>query len=113
MAAAKIAASTGVSSARYGRSAGFGNVCPIANRLSCHLAPCGGGRTRSVRERGKPRTPNSGPPLSPTLPRKGGGSESAEGLLLSTPRYTQTASPAPPSLHLPLALALPLALLAP
>src|SRR2546430_16656876 len=41
---------------------------------SCCLTPCGGGRTRSVRERGKPQTPNSRLPPSPTLPRKGRGS---------------------------------------
>src|ERR1700687_6071610 len=34
MAAAKIAASTGVSSPRNGRSAGLGSVCPIASKYS-------------------------------------------------------------------------------
>ena len=35
--AAKIAAKTGVSAARNGRSAGFGSVCPIASKHSEQL----------------------------------------------------------------------------
>src|ERR1700730_13140019 len=79
MLATKIAASTGVSSARYGRSAGLGNACPIVNRLPCYLPPCGGGRRRTAASGGGPASAVPlWPPPSPTLPHKGGGSERAE-----------------------------------
>src|SRR5438046_4100160 len=45
---------------------------------SCYLPPCGGGRTRSVRDRGKPQTPNS----CPILPHKGGGSRRERAIVI-------------------------------
>ncbi len=56
---------------------------PVADKMESagaffsHLPPCGGGRTRSVREGGDARQYDiSRSPPSPTLPRKGGGSRS-------------------------------------
>src|ERR1700674_4440746 len=70
MLATKIAASTGVSSARYGRNAGLGNACPIVNRLPCYLPPCGGGRRRTAASGGGPA---STVPLWPPSPTRGEG----------------------------------------
>src|ERR1700684_300724 len=43
MAATKIAASTGVSAARYGRKAGFGSACPITKHPACSWRDLPGG----------------------------------------------------------------------
>src|SRR6185437_2796057 len=76
MLAAKIAASTGVSSPRNGRKAGLGSACPIVSRLPRYLPPCGGGRRCEASAGGgcASAVPLRLPP-SPTLPHKGGGSE--------------------------------------